>query len=122
MDYTIKLNGREYPARFTIRTAIKAAERRGCSLSKLMRNENQAEFLEDVLWLAIELIKAGAAIREREDGIVTKDIPTLDELLDSVDFADVRDLQVQILTVINKDKPTVTAEGDRKNAEAAPAN
>lgn len=122
MDYTIKLNGREYPARFTIRTAIKAAERRGGSLSKLMRNENQAEFLEDVLWLAVELIKAGAAIREREDGIVTKDIPTLDELMDSVDFADVMDLQMQILTVINKDKPTVTAEGDRKNAEAAPAN
>lgn len=121
MDYTLKLKGREYPARFTIRTAIKAAERRGGSLSKLMRNENQAEFLEDVLWLAVELIKAGAAIREREDGIVTKDIPKLDELMDSVDFADVRDLQMQILTVINKDKPTVTAEGDRKNAEAAPA-
>lgn len=122
MDYTIKLNGREYPARFTVRTAIKAVERRGGSLSNLLRNENQAEFLEDVLWLAIELIKAGAEIREREDGIVTKDIPTLDDLMDSVDFADVMDLQMQILTVINKDKPTVKAEGDRKNAEAAPAN
>lgn len=122
MDYTIKLNGREYPARFTIRTAIKAAERRGGSLAKILRNENQAEFLEDVLWLAIELIKAGAAIREREDGIVTKDIPTLDELMDSVDFADVLELQGQILTVINKDEPTGKAEGDRKNAEAAPAN
>lgn len=121
MDYTIKLNGREYPARFTIRTAIKAAERRGGSLAKILRNENQAEFLEDILWLAIELIKAGAAIREREDGIVTKDIPTLDELMDSVDFADVLELQGQILTVINKDEPTVKAEGDRKNAEAAPA-
>lgn len=122
MDYTIKLNGREYPARFTIRTAIKCAERRGGSLAKLLRNENQAEFLEDILWLAIELIKAGAAIREREDGIVTKDIPALDDLLDAVDFADILELQGQILTVINKDEPTVRAEGDRKNAGAAPAN
>lgn len=122
MDYTIKLNGREYPARFTIRTAIKAAERRGGSLSKLMRNENQAELLEDLLWLAVEMIKAGAAIREREDGIVTKDIPSVEALMDSVDFADLPNLQGQILTVINKDKPTVKVEGDRKNAEAAPAN
>lgn len=122
MDYTIKLNGREYPARFTIRTAIKAAERRGGSLSKLMRNENQAELLEDLLWLAVEMIKAGAAIREKEDGIVTKDIPSVEALMDFVDFADLPNLQGQILTVINKDQPTVKAEGDRKNAEAAPAN
>lgn len=122
MDYTIKLLEREYPARFTVGAAIKAVERRGGSLSKLMRNENQAEFLEDVLWLAIELIKAGAAIREKEDGILTKDIPTLDDLMDAVDFADILDLQDQILTVINKDKPTVKAEGDRKNTEATPEN
>lgn len=121
MDYTIKLNGREYPARFTIRTAIKAAERRGGSLSKLMRNENQAELLEDLLWLAVEMIKAGAAIREKEDGIVTKDIPSVEALMDSVDFADLPNLQAQILTVINKDKPTVRAEAQGKNAEATPA-
>lgn len=122
MEYTIKLNGREYPARFTVRTAIRAAERGGGSLSKLLQRENQGELLENLLWLAIELIKAGAGIREREDGIVTKDIPSLDELMDSVDFADVPELQAQILTVMNKDEPTVRAEGDRKNAGAAPAN
>lgn len=120
MLLTITINGKQYPARFTLRTAILAAERRGGSLSKMLRNENQAEFLEDVPWLAIEMIKAGAALREKETGVLTQDIPTLDGLLDSVDYADLLDLQKQILDVINKDQPTVTAEGTGKNTEATP--
>ena len=122
MFLTITLKGKQYPARFTLRTAILAAERRGGSLSKLLRNEKQAEFIEDMPWLAIEMIKAGAAIREKETGIITKDVPELEDLLDTVDYADLLDLQKQILDVINKDQPTVTAEGKEKNAEATPEN
>ena len=122
MEYTITINGREYPARFTLRVAMDAADRRGGSLGKLLGNDNQAEFLEDVCWLAVEMIKAGSAIREKKTGRQTADIPTVDDLLDSVDFADVKDLQLQLLAVINKDKPTVNAEGSRKNTEATPAN
>ena len=121
MDYKLTINGREYPARFTLRVAVMAAERRGGNLSRLLRNENQAEFLEDVCWLAVEMIKAGAALRERETGMLTQEIPTVDGLLDSVDFADVMELQAQLLTVINKDKPTVRAEAGGKNVEATPA-
>ena len=121
MDYKITLLGREYPARFTLRVAMKAAERRGGSLGKLLRNENQVELLEDICWLAVEMIKAGAAIRERETGMMTPEIPTVDALLDGIDFADVMALQAQILTVINKDEPSVRAEGQGKNMEATPA-
>ena len=120
MYLTITINGKEYPARFTLRTAILAAERRGGSLSGMLRNENQAEFIEDMPWLAIEMIKAGAKLRETETGIVTQDIPTLDALLDTVDYADLIDLQRQILDVINKDRPAVKAEGGGKNTEATP--
>ena len=120
MNYKVTIRGREFPARFTLRTAIRAAERRGGSLGKMLRNDNQAEFLEDICWLAVEIIKAGAAIREKETGMMTQDIPTVDELLDTVDFADVLILQEQLLTVINKDEPTVKAEVRGKNAEATP--
>lgn len=125
MEYTITINGRLFPARFTLRVAIMAAERRGGSLGKLLRNENQAELFEDIPWAAVEMIKAGTAIRERETGIVTTNIPTVDELLDSVDYADLLDLHSQILAVINKDEPTVRAEPSEeqsKNAEATPEN
>ena len=120
MEYKIKLLEREYPARFTLRVAMRAAERRGGSLGKMLRNDNQTEFLEDVCWLAVEMIKAGAASREKETGIITAEIPTVDYLLDSIDFADVLELQSQLLTVINKDEPTVKAEVRGKNAEATP--
>lgn len=119
--YKIKINGKDYPARFTVRVAIKAAERRGGSLSKMFRNENQAEFFSDLVWLAVELIRAGAAIREKETGHITE-IPTEDELLDTFDQADLLELQAQMLTVINKDAPTVKAEGNSKNTDATPEN
>lgn len=124
MEYTIKINGRQLPARFTLRVAILAAERRGGNIVKLLANENQAEQIADLPWLAVEMVKAGAALRERETGIVTTNIPTVDELLDTVDYDDLLDLQAQIMAVIKKDQPTVQAEPSEeklKNAEATPA-
>lgn len=124
MEYTIKINGRQLPARFTLRVAILAAERRGGNIVKLLTNEDQAELIADLPWLAVEMVKAGAALRERETGIVTTNIPTVDELLDTVDYDDLLDLQAQILAVIKKDQPTVLAEPSAeksKNAEATPA-
>ena len=44
----------------------------------------------------------------------------MEELLDTIDQADLPELQAAMLTVINKDKPTVHAEASRKNAEATP--
>lgn len=120
MEYTITLQGKQYPARFVLRTALLSAERRGGSIVKMLSNQNQAELLADIPWLTVEMIKAGAAIREHETGIVTKEIPTEDSILDGYDYADLLDLQRQLLAVINKDKPTVSAEGDPKNTKATP--
>lgn len=120
MEYTITLQGKQYPARFVLRTALLVAERRGGSIAKMLSNQNQAELLADIPWLTVEMIKAGAAIRENETGIVTKEIPTEDSILDGYDYADLLDLQRQLLAVINKDKPTVSAEGDPKNTDATP--
>ena len=120
INYELTINGKTYPARFTVRVAILAAERRGGSLSALFRNQNQAEFFEDMIWLAVELIKAGALLKEKETGEKTENIPAMEELLDTIDQADLLELQAAMLTVINKDKPTVHAEASRKNAEATP--
>lgn len=117
-NFELKINGRTYPARFTVRVAILAAERRGGSLSAMFRNKNQAEFYEDMIWLAVELVKAGALLKEKESGEKTENLPVMEELLDTVDQADLPELQAAMLTVINKDKPTVNAEASRKNAEA----
>lgn len=65
MEYKIRIKGREYPARFTLRVAILAAERRGGSMKDVFNNPNQAQLLEDIPWLAVEMIKAGAALREK---------------------------------------------------------
>ena len=120
MEYTITLQGKQYPARFVLRTALLSAERRGGSIVKMLSNQNQAELLADIPWLTVEMIKAGAAIREHETGVVTREIPAVDEILDSVDYADLPDLQRQIFEVITRDKPTVKAEGDPKNTKATP--
>ena len=64
---------------------------------------------------------ATTLLKEKETGEKTEDIPTVDELLDSIDQADLPALQAAMLEVINKDKPTVKAEASRKNAEATPA-
>ena len=120
MEYKLTINGKTYPARFTVRAAMLAAERRGGSMSRMFQNDNQAEFFEDMIWLAVELIKAGAKLRELETGEKIADIPTVDELLDTFDHADLLSLQAAMLSVINKDEPTVEAEPG-KNAEATPA-
>ena len=120
INYELTINGKTYPARFTVRVAILAAERRGGSLSALFRNPNQAESYEDIVWLAVEMVKAGALLKEKETGEKTEEIPNAEELLDTMDHADLLELQAAMLTVINKDKPTVKAEPSRKNAEATP--
>lgn len=116
MDYSLRINGKSYPARFTLRVAIRAAERRG-SIKALFQNDNQGERVEDMGWLAAEMIRAGAKLKEREDG-EKAELLSCDEILDSVDAVDLLELQAQMLTVINRDEPTVRAEGDGKNAEA----
>lgn len=122
MEYKIRIKGREYPARFTLRVAILAAERRGGSMKDVFNNPNQAQLLEDIPWLAVEMIKAGAALREKETGMITPEIPTVENILESVDFADFMELQAQLLAVITKDEPTVKAEGSGKNTDATPEN
>lgn len=120
MQYTLKINGKVYPARFTVRVAVRAAERRGGSLSAMFRNKNQAEFTEDMIWLTSEMIRAGAMLNEKESGEKTDNIPTTEELMDSVNFSDMKNLELDMLALINDDKPTVRTEGDEKNAGATP--
>ena len=116
--FELTINGKTYPARFTVRVAILAAERRGGSLSAMFRNQNQAEFFRDMIWLAVELVKAGAILKEKESGEKTENLPVMEDLLDTIDQADLPELQAAMLVVINKDKPTVKAEASGKNAEA----
>ncbi|MBR3240680.1 MAG: hypothetical protein IKO68_11095 [Oscillospiraceae bacterium] len=118
MQYTLKINGKAYPARFTVRVAIRAAERRGGTISAMFGNKNQAEFTEDMTWLASEMIRAGALLEEREGGKTLENLPTMEELMDSVDFTDMKKLELDMLGIINNDKPSLRAEGDEKNAEA----
>lgn len=118
--FSITINGKTYPARFTARVAVKAAERRG-SLNKMLKNNVEAEIYEDILWLAAELIRAGTKKLEKDEGIKTEWIPTLDDLLDTLDFSDMMAIQAEVLRVLSEEKPTVKAEGDPKNAEATPA-
>ena len=118
MEFTLTINGKSYPARHTLRTSFLAAERRG-SLEQLLRPTNQADFLQDMAWLAVEQMKAGAKYKAILDGAENAaEIPTVDEILDTLDYADLLDLENQMLAVINKDEPTVHAEAGGKNAEA----
>ena len=118
MEYTLTINGKSYPARHTLRTSFLAAERRG-GLDQMLRNKNQAEFLEDMAWLAAEQMKAAAKYRAVLDGSDTiAETPTAEYILDVLDFADLLALQRDMLAVINKEEPSVQAEAQGKNAEA----
>lgn len=122
MEYKLTINGKEYPARHVLRTAFLAAERRG-SLGAMLSNKNQAEFLEDLAWLAAEQMKAGAKYQAILAGSDTvQETPSAEYILDTLDFADLENLQVEMLAVINKDEPSVQAEGNGKNAEATRGN
>lgn len=118
MDFKLTINGKSYPARHTLRTSILAAERRG-GLEQMLRNKNQAEFLEDLAWLAAEQMKAAAKYQAILNGSDTmQETPSAELILDTMDYADILALQKEMLDVINKEEPTVQAEAQGKNAEA----
>ena len=118
MEHTLTINGKSYPARHTLRTSFLAAERRG-GLDQLLRNKNQAEFLEDMAWLAAEQMRAAAkyqAVLNGSDAVA--ETPTAEYILDVLDYADLPTLQHEMLAVINNEEPSVQAEAQGKNAEA----
>lgn len=121
MEFKLTINGKQYPARHVLRTTFLAAERRG-SLGAMLKNTNQAEFLEDMAWLAAQQIKAAAKYKAVLEGSDVPETPSAEYILDVLDYADLPALQVEMLAVINKDEPTVTAEGNGKNAEATQGN
>ena len=121
MEYHLTINGKSYPARHTLRTSFLAAERRG-GLEQLLRNKNQAEFLADMAWLAAEQIKAAEKYRAILSGEEAQPTPDAEEILDTMDYADLLKLQSEMLAVINKEEPSVQAEAQGKNAEATSDN
>lgn len=121
MEFKLTIAGKSYPARHTLRTSLLASQRRG-SLEAMLGNKNRAEFLEDMAWLAAEQIKAAEKYRAILSGEEAQPTPGAEEILDTLDYADLLDLQMQMLTVINKDEPSVNAEARGKNAEATSDN
>lgn len=111
----IKFHGKEYPAVFSVRVAIHAAEKYG-SVQAIFEGGEEAENLKKRVWLLHELLQSGKAYAEREYGEQVEDVPSYEELLDMVGFGElIDDLTLQLLTVITEDqKQKIEVEHKKK--------
>lgn len=117
---TITVNGKTWPARYSLRAAIAVGERYG-SLKRALFDEDadQGEQLRRRLSVLLEMLKAGKVWAEQENGESLPELPTEDELMDSITFRQAADLTTAMLEIINEDDNSdFEAEGKGKNAEA----
>lgn len=119
MEYFIVINGKSFPARYTLRVALAVADKFGSFKLMMQGGDNERQNIEDRIWLVHELIKDGKLWRETEIGGQSDEVPTEEQLMGMIDFADLGEINAQIFAVINKEQPSIVAEAPRKNADAA---
>ena len=110
----ISIRGTEYPACFSLRTAMNAAEKFG-SLDALFEERPLHKAAEANLWLLDQCLAAGKLYAELE-GEKTPDPPPIDSLFDSLSISDVGRAFALIMDAAQK--TTVELQSDSKNAAA----
>lgn len=117
MEFTLNINGKSWPARHTLRVAIQVHKRSG-GLGELIQDQDKERAMENMAWLASEQIRAGEKYNAILEGREPQATPSAEEILDTLDYADLPVLLNRMLEIANKDEPTVNAEAGGKNAEA----
>lgn len=113
----ITIKGKEYPAMYSLRAAIRTAEKYG-SVESIFESEGEAQNLQQRIWLLHEMMVAGKLYAEKDEGRETPEVPSYDDLLDSIDFVDAGELAVTLLSVITNSQTQQVEVKPSKNSEA----
>lgn len=117
---TVTLIGKQWPLRYSLRAAIAVGERFG-SLKKAFFDDeiDEGEQLRRRINVLLEMLRAGKAWAEKEEGAHLPELPEEEDLLDSLSYRQGKVITETMLEVINEDDASeFGAEGDGKNAEA----
>lgn len=120
MELTIQIRGKQWPARYSLRAAMAVEEKFGGIKKALFEQSTPGEQIRARTFVLRELLKAGKAWRELEEGEAAAEPPTEEQLLDLVPAAKSGELLEQMIRVINDDeKADFEAEDpDGKNPQA----
>lgn len=119
---TIRLCGKEYPLRFSLRV-VKACEERYGSLEHMFdavqgkTGEGNLSIVDDCLWLLTGMLDAGARYAEL-NGMACDEPPDQETLLDALDIPD---MQRSIFAAISGDSARSVETDPGKNGEGAAA-
>lgn len=116
---TITIGGKERYMCFSVRVMRACSERYGTfsGVYKAMASENEAQALDEVLWLLAEMMKAGDRYA-KSNGLSNPEPLSVEELLDSCDLADFVRIRGAITQTINNGSKTNVEVENAKNGEA----
>jgi hypothetical protein len=119
---TISIDGRAYPARYSLWAAINIADRYG-TVSKALFDEEigRGERIRRCLDVMTELLLAGAQWSAAEEGKSVADLPDLEQLQDLITGRELEELTLQMMEAITEEDRTdfeARTDTDEGNAEA----
>ena len=122
MDLTITIRGKQWPARYSLRAAMAVEDKFGSVKKALFeQGETSGERIRARIFVLHEILMAGKAWEEMENGVPADVPPTEEQLLDMIAFAKSGTVMEQMIRVINDDEQTdfeAEEPDDRKNPQA----
>lgn len=118
---TIKINGKLWPAIYSLRAAMNIEDQFGGIKKALFEQSTPGEQILGRIYVLGQLLKAGKAWRELEEGEAAEEPPTEQQLLDMVSAAKSGEIMEQMIRVINDDEKSdfeAEAPDEGKNPQA----
>ena len=104
MDITITIQGKQWPARYSLRAAMAVEDKFGSVKKALFEaGETAGERIRARIFILHELLKAGKAWVELEENETAAEPPTEEQLLDMIASARSGEVMEQMIRVINDD-------------------
>ena len=118
----IRIDGKEYPLAFSVRTMRSCTERYGSmsGVGQALEQEDEARVLDECIWLLSVMMDAGARY-QRLNGQEAQALD-YDSLYDLCGMDDLVDMRTRIMETIALGTATEVNAEPGKNAEATPAS
>lgn len=122
MGLSIEIQGKKWPARYSLRAAMAVEDKFGGVKKALFEaGETAAERVRARIFVLHELLKAGKAWAELEENEKSEEPPTEEQLLDMIASAKSGEIMEQMIRVINDDEQSdfeAEAPDEGKNPHA----
>lgn len=119
MGLSIEIRGRKWPARYSLRAAMAVEDKYGSVKKALFeQTESAGAQIRARIFVLRELLKAGKAWTELEEGEPAAEPPSEEQLLDMIASAKSGAIMEQMIRVVNDDEQAdfaAEAPDDRKN-------